>query len=44
MALCEGVLLRCNGEPFEVRFMKNRFMATQMIVGKPTPELCASPE
>lgn len=43
-ALCEGVLLRCNYKPFAVRIMKNEFMATPMIVGKPTPELCASPD
>jgi NAD(P)-dependent dehydrogenase (short-subunit alcohol dehydrogenase family) len=41
--LCEGLLLRCNGQPFSVRIIKAGFMATPMTVGKAPPLLCASP-
>jgi len=43
-ALCEGLLLRCHGEPFAVRIIKAGFMATPMTVGKAPPALCASPD
>ena len=43
-ALCEGLLLRCQGKPFAVRIIKAGFMATPMTVGKAPPALCASPE
>ena len=43
-ALCEGLLLRCHGQPFAVRIIKAGFMATPMTVGKAPPALCASPE
>ena len=43
-ALCEGVLLRCQGKPFAVRIIKAGFIATPMTVGKAPPALCASPE
>lgn len=42
-ALCEGLLLRCHGQPFAVRIIKAGFMATPMTVGKAPPALCASP-
>ena len=41
--LCEGLLLRCHGQPFAVRIIKAGFMATPMTVGKAPPALCASP-
>lgn len=43
-ALCEGLLLRCHGQPFAVRIIKAGFMATPMTVGKAPAALCASPE
>lgn len=43
-ALCEGLLLRCNGKPFAVRIIKAGFMATPMSFGQAPPALCASPE
>ena len=43
-AFCEGLLLRCHGNPFAVRIIKAGFMATPMTVGKAPPALCASPE
>jgi NAD(P)-dependent dehydrogenase (short-subunit alcohol dehydrogenase family) len=43
-AVCEGLLLRCQGKPFAVRIIKAGFMATPMTVGKAPPALCASPE
>lgn len=41
--LCEGLLLRCHGQPFAVRIIKAGFMATPMTAGKAPPLLCASP-
>lgn len=41
---CEGLLLRCQGQPFCVRILKAGFMATPMTLGKAPPLLCASPE
>jgi len=44
IAFCEGLLLRCYGQPFAVRIIKAGFMATPMTVGKAPAALCASPE
>jgi decaprenylphospho-beta-D-erythro-pentofuranosid-2-ulose 2-reductase len=41
--LCEGLLLRCHGQPFSVRIIKAGFMATPMTAGKAPALLCASP-
>jgi short-subunit dehydrogenase len=41
---CEGLLLRCHGQPFAVRILKAGFMATPMTEGKAPAALCASPE
>lgn len=43
-ALCEGLLLRCQGKPFAVRIIKAGYMATPMTEGKAPPAMCASPE
>lgn len=39
---CEGLLLRCQGNPFSVRIIKAGFMDTPMAAGAP-PFLCISP-
>lgn len=41
--LCEGLLLRCHGQPFAVRIIKAGWMATPMTNGKAPPALCVSP-
>lgn len=43
-ALCEGLLLRCQGHPFAVRIIKAGYMATPMTLGKAPAALCVSPE
>lgn len=44
MRFCEGLLLRCHGNPFAVRILKAGFIASPMTDGKVPPLLCARPE